>query len=218
MVAAALVSTTALMRSSASDGNRRGPRAGGRTCSTPDRAGRCGGTLGRHIEKLATPEMADGIAVAPEHVEHRHVPLLARLELLLLAHAGSERGRVAEIVAVVAVAGRGEEPQVAPAALVRKGENARQRRLRDDGETEAFARVPHCAVKAIEKMSAAGAGPFALRPEHEAVDGERVLAGREQLRHLHLDRLALCAGLLEDVVLGKLPAGRKRAALRGDLL
>src|SRR5262249_1774985 len=59
--------------------------------------------FGRHIEKLATPEMADGLAVAPEHVEHWHVPLLARLELLLFAHAGGKRGRVAEIVAVVAV-------------------------------------------------------------------------------------------------------------------
>src|SRR5262245_16856543 len=93
--------------------------------------------LGRHIEQLATPEMADGLAVAPEHVEYWHVPLLARLELLLFANARRERGRVAEIVAVVAVAGRGEEPQVAPAALVREGEDARQRRLRDDGEIAA---------------------------------------------------------------------------------
>ncbi len=107
---------------------------------------------------------------------------------------------------------------MAPAALVRKGENARQRRLRDDDEIEALARVPHCAVKAIERMRASGARPFALRPEHEAVDGKRVLAGREQFRQLHLDLLALCAGLLEDVVLGEFPAWRKRAALRGDPL
>ena len=124
----------------------------------------------------------------------------------------------AEIVAVVAVAGRGEQPQVAPATLVREGEYARQRRFRDDGEIEALARVAHRAVKAIEKMSAAGAGPFALRPEHEAVDRERVLAGREQFRQLHLDRLALRGGLLENVVFGEFPAGRERAALRGDPL
>jgi hypothetical protein len=66
-------------------------------------------------------------------------------------------------------------------------------------------------------MSAAGAGPFTLRPEHEAVDRERVLAGREQLRQLHLD-LALRRGLLENVVFSEFPAGRKRAALRGDPL
>src|SRR5262245_37761148 len=164
--------------------------------------------VGRHIEKLAPPEMADGLAVALEHVEHRHVPLLARLELLLFAHAEGERGRVAEIVAIVVVASRGKEPQVAPATLVCEGENARQRRLRDDGEIEALARVPCRAVKAIEKMSAAGAWPFALRPEHETIDRESVLAGREQSRQLHLDRLALRGGFLENVVFSHFPAGR----------
>jgi hypothetical protein len=134
------------------------------------------------------------------------------------AHAEGERGRVAEIVAIVVVASRAKEPQVAPATLVCEGENARQRRLRDDGEIEALARVSDCPVKAIEKMRASGAGPFALRPEHEAVDCERVLAGREQLRQLHLDRLVLRGALLENVVFSELPAGRKRATLRGDPL
>ena len=105
-----------------------------------------------------------------------------------------------------------------PSALVREGENARQRRLGDDGEIEALAGVPHRSVKAIEEMRASGAGSFALRPEHETVDRERVLAGREQFRQLHVDRLAPRAGLLEDVVFSEFPSRRKRAALRGDPL
>jgi hypothetical protein len=48
---------------------------------------------------------------------------------------------------------------VAPAPFVREVENARQRRLGDDSEIEALARVPDRAVKTIEKMGAAWARP-----------------------------------------------------------
>src|SRR5262245_22279137 len=39
--------------------------------------------LRQHIEQFATPEVTDCRAVALEHIEHWHVPFLARLEPLL---------------------------------------------------------------------------------------------------------------------------------------
>ena len=47
--------------------------------------------------------------------------------------------------------------------------------------------------------------------EHEAVDHERVLAGREQLRQPHVGRGAVGTCPLEDVVLRNNPAGRELA-------
>src|SRR5689334_13908321 len=41
--------------------------------------------LGRHIEQLGPPAVADDAAVAMKHVQHRHVPLLAVDKVLLLA-------------------------------------------------------------------------------------------------------------------------------------
>ena len=59
----------------------------------------------RRIHQLRSPRMAELITVADEHVQDRH----------LLAFWGF---RV--VVAVVGVASRGQEPQVAPATLARE--------------------------------------------------------------------------------------------------
>jgi hypothetical protein len=52
--------------------------------------------------------------------------------------------------------------------------------------------------------------------EHEAVDRERVLARREELRELHRGRLGVVAFAFEDVVLAHLAAVGQRAAMDGD--
>src|SRR5215217_1897298 len=63
----------------------------------------------RRIEELRAPEVADRVAVAVEHVQHRPlVPL---------------RG-LGEVVAVVGAAARGQQAQPAPAAIAREGEDA----------------------------------------------------------------------------------------------
>ncbi|HEX6482770.1 MAG TPA: hypothetical protein VF043_28340 [Ktedonobacteraceae bacterium] len=59
-------------------------------------------------EKLRAPEVVDRFAVAPEHVEQR---LLGSLRAL------------AEVVAVVGVASRGQQPQLPPAARLRMGKD-----------------------------------------------------------------------------------------------
>src|SRR5438552_7393430 len=62
-------------------------------------------------------------------------------------------------------------------------------------------------------MRAAGTGLLAVRPEHEAVDRQRVFSGVEQLGQL--DRAALA---LEAIILRDGAAGRQGAAPRGDTL
>ena len=81
-----------------------------------------------------------------------------------------------------------------------------------DKINETLAGVPHGAIKAVEEMRAAGAGPFAFRPEHETVDRKRVLMRGKEFRQLHLGRLGLGAGLFKDVVVDEIAANRKRAA------
>src|SRR2546421_12300004 len=73
--------------------------------------------LGRRVEKFGAPEVADHFALAPEHIEHR--PLGALYVL-------------AEVVAVVGGAGRGEQPQPPPGALVRMDQEARPPSLCND--------------------------------------------------------------------------------------
>ena len=68
-------------------------------------------------------------------------------------------------------------------------------------------------VEPIQKMRAARARTLPFRPKHEAVDRERVLAGREQLREP--DRPALT---IELVVFRDHAARRQRPALSGDAL
>src|SRR6266446_2661645 len=82
--------------------------------------------FGRRVEELGAPEVADRFTVAPEHVEHRHLSTLRVL---------------AEIVAVVGSAGRGQQPQPPPAARLRMGKDARKFRLGDDHEIDALGDV-----------------------------------------------------------------------------
>jgi len=93
-------------------------------------------------------------------------------------------GVLAAVVALVAVPGRREQPQVAPAALARDGADALDRRLRHDHHVDALPGVRHRAVEAIEDAGAHRAGPGHRRAVHVAEDDEARVA-REKLRHLH---------------------------------
>jgi len=65
-----------------------------------------------------------------------------------------------EVVAVVGVGSRGQQPQSPPASLLGKGEDARQRGLRDDREVEVLAGMLRSAVELVEKGNARGAWAF----------------------------------------------------------
>jgi hypothetical protein len=67
-------------------------------------------------------------------------------------------------------------------------------------------------IQPVEEMRAAGAWPFALGSEHEAVDRERVLAV-EQLGQAHRP-----VGTFEAVVVWHHAARRQGAALGGNAL
>src|SRR5215510_12370060 len=141
--------------------------------------------VGRREEELRSPEVADRVALTAEHVQHR--------ELL------GAVGRLAVVVAVVGVAGRREQSQPAPSARVRMGEDARQLGPRDDHDVDPLAGVLDDAVERVEELGARGAGPVVVGclREHEVVDGERVLAGGEQLGEPHLGRRSVLPGALE---------------------
>ena len=105
-------------------------------------------SLGRRVEEIRAPEVADRFAVAPEHVQHRHLGSLCGL---------------AEIVAVVGVAGRGHQPQPPPAALFRIDKDARKLRLRDEREIDALRDVLRGTLERIEKGCARTTGTAARR-------------------------------------------------------
>src|SRR4029450_7458643 len=115
-----------------------------------------------------------------EHVQDGHVPLFAGLELLLIAHRLREGRGIAVVVAVVGIAGRRQQAEVLPAALLGKVEQTLQRRLGDHDKVDALGDVQRRAVDRVEEVRAAGTWLGALRPEHEAVERKRVLAGRER--------------------------------------
>src|SRR5688572_842912 len=94
--------------------------------------------------------MANRVAVAMEHVQHR--PL------------GSLRG-LGEVVAVVGVAGRGQEPEPSPATLLREGDDVRQRGLRDDREVDTLAGVLRGALELVEECYARGTGALLEREQ-----------------------------------------------------
>src|SRR5262249_41553825 len=161
--------------------------------------------VGWGVGELRPPEMTDHLALAVKYIEHRHLP-----SLLVLA----------EEVAVIHGAGRGEQPQVPPAALLSEGEEARRGGLRGDGEVAPRADMPRGAVELIQQRGAGRArallqwqqcrftagrprtrSPVASR-EHEVVDDERVLARREELRQAHLDGHAVGVCGRKEVVLG----------------
>ncbi len=175
--------------------------------------------LGRHVQELGCPEMADRpVLFAVEHVQDGHVPFFAGLELLLVAHGFRQGRRIAVVVAVIGVAGRRQQPQVLPAALLGEVLQALEGRLRNDDEVDALADVQRGAIQPVEEVRAAGARLAALRPEHEAVDRQRVLARREQLRELDPAGPAAGAPALEDIVLGHFAALGQGAALLRDAL
>jgi hypothetical protein len=154
----------------------------------------------------------------PEHIQDGHVPLFPGFEFLLVAHRVREGRRIAEVVAVVSVAGSRQQAQVLPAALLGQLEQAFQRRLCNDDEVDALGGMQRRAVQSVKEVSATWARLGALRPEHEAVDRQRVLARREQLRKLYAPGPATGTSALEDIVLGELAALGQRSALLGDTL
>ncbi len=95
--------------------------------------------VARGVEELGAPEVANHRAVTVKHVQHR--PLFSI-------------GRLAEVVTVVGVGGRRQEPQASPAALLGKGEDAGERGLRDDREVDLLAGVLGGAVELVEQRDA----------------------------------------------------------------
>ena len=146
---------------------------------------------------LAAPEMADGAVAAGEDVEGRDVRAVRQNAVI-----------VAGVVAVkVAV-----EFQVLPPALPLPVQEPLDRRAGDHRERDALRDVGGIALEGTEKVGAHRARPLPLRPEHEAVDGERLLVA-EQLREAQRPVFAL-----EPVVADHLAAGRQGAPHRGDPL
>jgi hypothetical protein len=152
-----------------------------------------------------------------EHVQHRQLVSLLGL---------------AEVVAVIGVVARGEQPQPPPATLPGEGEDSFQRGLGDDCEVEVLADVLDGAVELVQKRHAGRAGALlerklsrlaGLRPgalvagiarEHEAVDGERIPSGGEQLRQPDVRCGRISSRPLEGIVLGD-DAARWQLAARG---
>jgi hypothetical protein len=118
---------------------------------------------------------------------------------------------MAEIVTVVTVAGGRQQIEVTPAALLGEIHDPRDRRLGDDHEIETLRNMRRTTVEPVEEVRAAGTGPLTLRPEHEAVDRERVLVA-EQLGEL----APLPASRFEQIVLRDLAAMRQSAPLGRD--
>jgi hypothetical protein len=70
------------------------------------------------------------------------------------------------------------------------------------------------------RLTAFGTRPLVagVTGEHHAVDHQRVLAGREQLREPHVGRCAVRTCPLEDIVLRDWPTGRKLTPRGGHCL
>src|SRR5215472_16306044 len=91
--------------------------------------------VGWGVDELRPPEMTNRLALAVQYIEHLFLP-----SVLVLT----------EVVAVIRGAGRGEQSQVPPAALVSEGAKARRGGLRDDGKVEPLADMPRGAVELIQ--------------------------------------------------------------------
>src|SRR6266700_4836317 len=101
---------------------------------------------------------------------------------------------------------------------MRESKDALERRLRDHHEIHTFADMPHRAVERIKEVSAARTRLLSLGPKHEAVDHQRIHAGREELRQPYARRLTVFACRLKDVVFLELSADRQRSAFGCDPL
>src|SRR5205823_1743042 len=113
------------------------------------------------------------------------------------------------------------------ATLLGEGKDAGKRGFRDDGQVDALLGVLGCAVELIEERNArraggllngkprrlTGLGPWpdvaGIAREHEAVDRERVPAGREQLRQPDVGWGAIRSHAAKRVVLANDAAGRQ---------
>src|SRR5215211_848837 len=168
--------------------------------------------LGRRVEQLRAPEVADLVAVACKDVEHR----------LLRAVLG-----LAGVRPLVAGVPRREQGEPPPAPLARERRQALDRRLGHDHEPHPLREVVYRPVELVEQRGTGraralgqreqrglprpGARPVVVRVtrEHEVVDRERVLARREELGQAHPPLDAL-----ERVVLRHHTPGGKRAPRR----
>src|ERR1019366_3090402 len=125
--------------------------------------------LHRSPGQFAPPEMTHRAIVETKHVEHRLVIVLAILDALLVQLRRKLR-RIAEIIRVIAVAGGREKIKINPPAVSRPSDQARDGRLRDDGERRALADMAGPAVDGIKQVRAHRARCLAFRATHEAVE------------------------------------------------
>ena len=141
--------------------------------------------------------MTDRSIPAREHVEGRD-----------FGAVGQEAVIVPRIGAVeIAV-----EAKVAPAALLFPGDQALDRRARDDGERDPLADVGRIALPCAQRIGAHRARTRALRPEHVAVDAEGLLVAEQP------GEIGRAVFAFEAVVADHRAARRQRAPLGGDAL
>src|SRR5438128_11217893 len=151
-------------------------------------------------------------AVSPEHIQHRQLEALGRLRV---------------IIPFEVVARRRQQAQPSPTALLRKREEARQRRLGDHHEVDALPNMIRGAVELVEqrragrarallKLEARCRAAFEPRPgvlretrKHEVVDHQGVLPGPEQLRQPYFGGTAVRSCPPEDVILRHEPSWRQ---------
>src|SRR5229473_2641340 len=165
------------------------------------------------IGELGVPLLAAAfggqVEEVPERPDHVHVAaVMARLagreehlgveEMMNRAIAAREnvqRGPLSavrglpEIIAIVSVAGRREQAEVWPMTLAGERADALERGFGDDDEVDALREMGRGAVEAIENGGAGRARRRHGGAEHEAVDGEGVLAGAKSC-----DIRVWCAG------------------------
>ena len=147
--------------------------------------------------------MVNGAAALDEDVHHRVLALLLVLR---------------EVVLVVGILVRGENPDLVPSAGLREFHDPLDRRLGHDHEVRALGHVRGAGVEPVDDGGAAGAGRLHVRPVHVAVDDQAVLPGREQLRQLHRAHRAVRRHLLEGVIFRGAAAHGQIASLAGDRL
>src|ERR1700726_2385571 len=113
---------------------------------------------------LAAPKMANRSVAACEHVETRIVAALGAQRVIVTAELARRVGI---------------EFQAMPAAFFLEGDQPLDRRARDHRQCDALLDVARLAVPRAEERGAHRARPFALRPEHIAVEHERLLVAEK---------------------------------------
>src|SRR5208282_882385 len=161
------------------------------------RAARVLAGVGGLVRHLSRPEMADRSVPAGEHVEGRDFGAV---------------GQDAEIIARIGAVEIAEEAKVAPAALLFPGDQALDRRARDDGKREPLADVGRIARPRAQCIGAHRARTRALGPEHVAVDGERLLVAEQS------GEIGRAVFAFKAVVADNRAAGRQRPPLSRNAL